>query len=439
MKIGKVYQNKNRLVCSILLLSVLLFSSVFAACAQPAAVPNEVSKGFQTVKPEAVGFSSERLDQIDTVLNEDIEAGKINGAVLLVARNGKIAYFKSFGYRDNEKTLPMEKDSIFRVYSMTKSITAVAAAMLIEEGKLVLADPVEKYIPSFKDIQVGEVNKNETGKDVVTMVKPSNVMTIQDLCRHTSGLSYWFFPPTAIQALYLQAGMNKLEELTNAEVCEKVAKLPLVENPGTKYRYGMSYDVLGQVIEVISGMTLDKFFEERIYKPLEMKDSGFQVTGKDVDRLVYLDPKWPLFIDVTDPNRKYMSGGGGSLSTAMDWVRFAQMLLNGGQLEGKRLLKPTTVAFVTSDQLGPMGNRDDTLYIPGRGYGVGFDFYVRVDTESADFPANVGEFCKGGAAGTIFWVDPKEDMVAVFMVSAPDYREHYRNLIESMIYQAIAN
>jgi len=438
MKIGKVYQNKNWLVCSILLLSVLLLSSVCAACAQPAAVPNEVSKGFQTVKPEAVGLSSERLDQIDSVLQADMEGGKINGAVLLVAREGKIAYFKSFGYRDKEKTLPMEKDSIFRVYSMTKSITAVAVAMLMQEGKLALADPVEKYIPSFKDIQVGEVNKDETGKDVVTMVKPSNVMTIQDLCRHTSGLSYWFFPPTAIQALYLQAGMNNLEELTNAEVCEKLATLPLVENPGTKYRYGMSYDVLGRVIEVISGMTLDKFFEERIYKPLEMKDSGFQVTGTDVERLVYLD-QWALYIDPTSPTRKYWSGGGGTVSTAMDFARFAQMLLNGGQLEGKRLLEPRTVAFITSDQLGPMGNRDDALYVPGRGYGVGFDFYVRVDTGSANFPANVGEFSKGGAAGTVYWVDPKEDLVAVFMVSAPTYREHYRNLIETMIYQAIAN
>jgi CubicO group peptidase (beta-lactamase class C family) len=437
MKIGKVYQNKNWLVCSILLLSVLLISSVFAACAQPAAVPNEVSKGFQTVKPEAVGLSSERLDQIDTVLNDDIAADKINGAVLLVARNGKIAYFKGFGYRDNEKTLSMEKGSIFRVYSMTKSITAVGVAMLMEEGKLALADPVDKYIPSFKDIQVGEVNKDETGKDVVTMVKPSNVMTIQDLCRHTSGLSYWFFPPTAISALYLQAGMNNLEELTNAEVCEKLATLPLVENPGTKYQYGMSYDVLGRVIEVVSGMTLDKFFEERIYKPLEMKDSGFQVTGTDVDRLVYLDPQWPLYIDPASPTRKYWSGGGGTVSTAMDFARFAQMLLNGGQLEGKRLLKPTTVAFMTSDQLGPMGNRDDALYMCGRGYGVGFDFCVRVDTGSANFPANVGELSKGGAAGTVYWVDPKEDLVAVFMVSAPTYRLHYRNLIQSMIYQAI--
>ena len=431
MKVGKVYQNKIWLTCSILLLSVLLLSSVFAACAQPAAFSSE------TVKPESVGLSSEKLNEIDTVLEADIAANKINGAVLLVARNGKIAYFKSYGYRDNEKKLPMEKDSIFRVYSMTKSPTAVAVAMLKDEGKLAFADPVEKYIPSFKDIQVGEVSKDENGKYVVTMVPSSNVMTIQNLATHTSGLSSMLFPTPGIRELYIQAGMNKTAGLTNAEVCDKLAKLPLVENPGTLYRYGMSYDVLGRVVEVASGMTLDKFFEERIYEPLGMNDSGFRVTGEDVDRLVYLNPQWPLYIDVTDPNRKYLSGSGGSVSTAMDWARFAQMLLNGGELEGKRLLKPETVAFITSDLLGPLGNRDDDAYVPESGYGVGFDFYVRVDTAGVDFPANVGEFCKGGAAGTIYWVDPKENMVAVLMMSTPTLGKAYRKLIQSMIYKSI--
>ena len=431
MKVGKVYQNKIWLTCSILLLSVLLLSSVFAACAQPAAFSSE------TVKPESVGLSSEKLNEIDTVLEADIAANKINGAVLLVARNGKIAYFKSYGYRDNEKKLPMEKDSIFRVYSMTKSPTAVAVAMLKDEGKLAFADPVEKYIPSFKDIQVGEVSKDENGKYVVTMVPPSNVMTIQNLATHTSGLSSMLFPTPGIRELYIQAGMNKTAGLTNAEVCDKLAKLPLVENPGTLYRYGMSYDVLGRVVEVASGMTLDKFFEERIYKPLGMNDSGFRVTGEDVDRLVYLNSQWPLYIDITDPNRKYLSGSGGSVSTAMDWARFAQMLLNGGELEGKRLLKPETVAFITSDLLGPLGNRDDDAYVPESGYGVGFDFYVRVDTAGVDFPANVGEFCKGGAAGTIYWVDLKEDMVAVLMMSTPTLGKAYRKLMQSMIYKSI--
>ena len=395
------------------------------------------AQGFPQAKtPEEVGLSSERLNRIDTVLKADIEKGQIPGAVVLVARKGKIAYFKSFGLQNKEKSLPMEKDTIFRIFSMSKSVVAVAAAMLLEEGKLVIADPVAKYIPSFKDTQVGEIKKDETGKEVLTMVKPLNVMTIQDLLRHTSGLSYWFYPPKAISDMYLQAGMKNLDDLQLEEFCNKLAKLPLVVHPGTRYQYGHSSDVMGRVVEVISGMPLDKFFDERIFKPLKMKDTGFLVKGKDVDRLAYLDPKALLYNDPTKPI-KYLSAGGGLVSITMDYARFAQMLLNGGKLEGKRLLGPRTVAFMTSDQLGPMGNRDDALYVPGRGYGEGFEFYVRVDAGHSYFPGNVGEFYKGGAGGTVFWVDPKEDLVGVFMVSAPDYRENYRFLMKSLIYQAI--
>ena len=416
-----------RIIRRILVAAVLLVFLTSTASAQ----------GFPKAKShEDLGISSERLNRIDTVLKADIEKGKTEGAVVLVARKGKIAYFKSFGMRYKEKSLPMEKDSIFRIYSMSKPVVAVAAAILLEEGKVLLADPVAKYIPSFKDIQVGEIKKDETGKEIVTMVRPSNVMTVQDLLRHTSGLSYWFYPPKAIADIYLQAGMKNLDDLTVAEVCDKLARLPLVVHPGTKYQYGHSSDVMGRVVEVASGMPLDRFFEERIFKPLKMKDTGFLVKPSDVNRLAYLNPKALLYNDPTKPI-KYLSGGGGLVSTAMDYARFAQMLLNGGQLEGKRLLGPRIVAFMTSDQLGPMGNRDDGLYVPGRGYGEGFEFYVRVDAGHAYFPGNVGEFYKGGAGGTVFWVDPKEDLVGVFMVSAPDYREYYRYLIKSLIYQAI--
>ncbi len=386
--------------------------------------------------PEEVGFSSERLNRIDTVLKADIAKGQIPGAVALVARKGKIAYFRNFGMRDKEKALPMEKDSIFRVFSMSKSAVAVAAAILLEEGKISLSDPVAKYIPSFKDVQVGEIKKDEGGKEILSLVKPVNIMTLQDLLRHTSGLSYWFYPPKAIQDLYLQAGTKNMDDLTLAAVCDKLAKLPLVAHPGTRYQYGHSSDVMGRVVEVASGKPLDQFFAERIFQPLKMKDTGFMVKGSDAARLVFLDPKALLYTDPTKPI-KYLSAGGGLVSTAMDYARFAQMLLKGGQLEGKRLLGPRTVAFMTADQLGPLGNRDDGLYLPGRGYGEGFEFYVRVDAGRAYFLGNVGEFYKGGAGGTVFWVDPKEDLVGVFMVSAPDYREHYRYLIKNLIYQGI--
>lgn len=428
MKINKLHQSKISLAFSILLLSVLLISSVLSACAQPAVFSAE------TVKPESVGLSSDKLSQIDTVLNDFVTQNKINGAVLLVARHGKIAYFKSFGYRDNAKQLPMEKDSIFRIYSMTKSLAAVSIAMLKDEGKLAFNDPVSKYIPAFKDVQVGEVTKDESGKNVVTMVPPTTVMTVQHLATHTSGLDGVLGPKPGITELYTQANLSDPTQ-TSSQECEKLAKLPLCENPGTVYRYGSSYDILGRVIEVASGMPLNKFFEERIYKPLGMKDSGFLVTGEDVNRLVYFNPKSTLYFDATDPGRKLLSASFGTVSTATDYARFAQMLLNKGELEGMRLLKPETVAYITSDLLGPIGNRSDPAYVPGRGYGEGFDFYVRVDTTDADYPANIGEFRKDGIAGTVYTVDPKEDLVAVFMAST--MMRIYQGQLQKIIYEAL--
>jgi CubicO group peptidase (beta-lactamase class C family) len=431
MRTVNVFKRTLWLACSALFISILLASSLLAACAQPAVFSTE------TVRPEDVGLSSDALDQIGTTLNADIADGKINGAVLLVARNGKTAYLKSYGTRDADGKVPMTSDSIFRIFSMTKSLTAVSIAMLMEDGKLALTDPVSKYIPAFKNIQLAEVTKDKDGKDVVNMVKPAREITIKDLATHTSGLAYWFMATPEVQDLYLQAGMADLEGLTNTEVCDKVAGLPLMENPGTAYRYGMSYDVLGRVVEVVSGMTLDQFFAERIYKPLKMKDSGFQVAAQDADRLVYLDPTWPLYTDPTSPDRKFWSGGGGSVSTAPDYARFAQMLLNGGQLDGVRLLKPETVALITSDQLGPLGDRKDTLYVPGKGYGEGFDFYVRVDDPASNAPGSVGAFTKDGIAGTCYWVDPKENLVAVFMISSTTLGQYYRFSIGPAIYKAV--
>lgn len=437
MKNGKLYQSKVWLACSILFLSILMVSSVFSACTQTATISEEAPAVFQTVKPEDIGLSSQKLNEIDAVVEADIAANKINGAVLLVARHGKIAYFKNYGYRDNEKQLPMEKDSIFRLYSMTKSLTAVSVAMLKDEGKLAFDDPVAKYIPSFKDTLVGEVSIDENDEYVITTAPPRNVMTIKHLATHTSGLIGILGSKPGIAQLYAEAGMNNTSGSTTAEVSEKLAKLPLAEDPGTYYRYGMSYDVLGYLVEVVSGMTLDKFFEERIYKPLGMKDSGYLVTVADVDRLVYLNPEWSLYVDVTDPNRKYLSGASGTVSTAMDYARFAQMLFNGGEFGGKRLLKPETVAYITSDLLGPLANRNDAAYIPGRGYSVGFDFYVRVDNAGVDYPINIGEFRKDGIGGTAYSIDPEEDLMWVFMLNTTTQRMYYKTVIEKMIYQSI--
>jgi CubicO group peptidase (beta-lactamase class C family) len=430
MGMRRLLQLRNWLVYAILVIFV---------CAASAAL----AKDLGTAKPESVGLSSDRLKRIDAVLKADVEQGKLPGAVLLIARKGKIAYFKSFGLRNKEKGLIMEKDSIFRLYSMTKSITAVAVAMLLEEGKLVLTDPVSKYIPSFNEVKMVQVTKDNKGNEVVTLVEPRNQMTIEDLVTHTSGLSYFFQRyPAAVQQAYLKAGMAnmaQLSQLTLAEFCDKLATLPLAFEPGSQYLYGQSYDVLGRVVEVASGMPLDAFFKERIFKPLEMVNTGYRVTGQDMNRLVSLNPQWPLYTDPTNLASKFFGGGSGLVSTTMDYARLAQMLLNGGELDGVRLLGPRTVALMTTDHLGSRGNWNDAQYVsvPGRGYGVGFDVYVRVDAGRAYAFGNVGDFFKDGAAGTIYWIDPKEDLMAVFMVSSPLSRLYYRFLIKDLIYQAI--
>jgi CubicO group peptidase (beta-lactamase class C family) len=411
-------------------LVVAVFCFVFISPALAGTLPGTV--------PEAVGLSSERLALIGTKLEADIAAGKIPGAVVLVARKGKIAYFEAFGMQDKEAGIPLKRDSLFRIYSMTKPFASVAAMMLFEEGKLLLSDPVSKYIPAFKDVQVGVIEKDADGKETVTTRKSASAMTVFHLLTHTSGLNYWFYPPKAIQTMYLEAGLNKPSQMTVEEMSDKLAALPLLFDPGTQYRYSHSFDVLSRVVEVASGMPMNQFLQERIFDPLKMKDTGYHASEADLGRLAYLTPKNPLYQDFTQP-AKLFGGGSGTLSTAGDYARFAQMLLNGGQLDGIRFLGAQTVAYMSADQLGPLGNRTDRLYLPGVGYGGGFGFYVRVDAGRSPFIGNVGEFYKGGYGGTCFWIDPAEEVMAVFMVSAPTHRVYYRHLIKTMIYQAITD
>lgn len=407
-----------------------IFCFVFISPALAGTLPGTV--------PEAVGLSSERLALIGTKLKADIAAGKIPGAVVLVARKGKVAYFEAFGMQNKEAGIPLKNDSLFRIYSMTKPFASVAAMMLFEEGRLLLSDPVSKYIPAFKNVQVGVIEKDAEGKETVTTRKPAAIMTVFHLLTHTSGLNYWFYPPKVIQNMYLAAGLNKPSQMTVDEMSDKLAAFPLLFDPGTQYRYSHSYDVLSRVVEVASGMPMNQFLQERIFDPLNMKSTGYHASEADLDRLAYLTPKDALYQDFTQP-AKLFGGGSGTLSTAEDYARFAQMLLNGGQLDGKRFLGPQTVTYMSSDQLGPLGNRTDRLYLPGVGYGGGFGFYVRVDAGRSPFIGNVGEFYKGGYGGTCFWIDPAEEVMAVFMVSSPAHRVYYRHLIKTMIYQAITD
>jgi CubicO group peptidase (beta-lactamase class C family) len=405
------------------------------------AVPFALAQGLPTVKPEQVGLSSERLGRLTAVLRADAEKGTIPGAVLLVARHGKIALFETMGVRDPQTRTPMTRDTIFRIYSMTKPITSVAALILVEEGKLALGDPVGKYIPQLGDLKVGVEKPDPSGAPTLELVDARRKMTVQDLLRHTSGFTYGIFGDTAVKKLYLGARLWD-DYPSNAEFVDRLAKLPLANHPGTVWDYSHSTDVLGRVIEVISGKSLYTFDKERILDPLGMRDTAFYVT--DAAKHPRVAEPFPndrtIGTDATfnDPRvaRKWESGGGGMVGTAIDYARFLQMLLNGGTLEGRRILSPKTVAYMTADHLDP-SVAPGPLYLPGAGFGFGLGFAVRRDAGVSSVPGTVGEFNWGGAGGTYFWVDPREDMFVVFMMQSPKQRTYYRPLLKNMVYGAL--
>lgn len=386
-------------------------------------------------KPESVGLSAKRLERLSSVLKADVEKGRIPGAVMLIERRGKVAYFESFGMRDKAKAAPMTKDAIFRIYSMTKPITSVAVMMLAEEGRFRLNDPVARHLPQLQGLKVG-VEKLGPEGGALEMVPANRSMTVQDLLRHTSGLTYGVFGRSAVKTLYNQAGVGRPDD--TADLVEKLSKLPLAYQPGTTWEYSHSTDVLGRLVEVASGMPLDQFFQERIYTPLGMKDSGFFVPAEKLDRLAEPGPHPETgaperVMDVTKPP-KYISGGGGSVSTTTDYLRFCRMMLNGGELDGVRLLGRKTVELMTADHLGPIAG---PAFIPGPGFGFGLGFAVRKDTGGPAMPGSAGDYYWGGLAGTYFWIDPKEKLIAIFMIQAPSQQPYYPSIIRMLVEQAI--
>jgi CubicO group peptidase (beta-lactamase class C family) len=387
--------------------------------------------------PEQVGLSSERLDRITATVRHDVERGLIPGAVLLIARAGRIGYAEAIGYRDRDAGAPMGFDAIFRIASMTKPMTSVAAMMLAEEGRLELIAPVADYIPAFKDMTVGPER-----------AKAARTITVQDLLRHTSGLTYAAFGDSPVQMIWRDANLMS-EDTTNEELVEKLGKLPLMFEPGTTWEYSMSTDVLGRVVEVVSGKSLADVFAERITGPLGMVDTAFSVTGERAARIAepQIDKatgKKPPMRDIAR-HSKWHSGGGGLASTAADYLRFCQMLLNGGELDGVRLLSPKTVAHMAADHLPPNCQYGETSRprfgalapVPEMGYGFGLGFAVRKAAGMSPVPGSVGEFFWGGVTGTYFWIDPAEQMVVVLMLQAPDQRLHYRYLSRQLVYAAL--
>ena len=394
-----------------------------------------------TATPESVGFSPERLSRITEVLRSDIAKGTIPGAVLLISRHGKIAYFESLGSLDPQAKTTMGWDAIFRIYSMSKPITTVCAMMLFEDGKLSLSDPVAKYIPDFKDVKVGEEKRDADGKVTLDLAAPKRPMTIQDLMRHTSGLTYGFFGEGAVKKVYREANLNAGDS-DNTEFSNRLAKLPLVYQPGTTWEYSQATDVLGRVIEVVTGKPLYQALKDMLLDPLGMTDTSFYVTDQAKQPRIAepftSDRTIGAGAEVNDPRvaRKYESGGGGLVGTAMDYARFAQMLLNGGTLDGRRYLGPKTVAFMASDHMGDLIKRGPyDLVGPGHKFGLGFA--VRTDAGVAAAAGSVGDYAWGGAGGTYFWVDPAEKMFVVFMMQSPSKRAQYRPLLRNMIYAAI--
>jgi CubicO group peptidase (beta-lactamase class C family) len=408
---------------SLALLSLLLSAAVFS---QPLPLAKH---------PEDVGISSERVERIRKQLKADVDNSRVPGTVLLVVRNGKIAIYEAAGFQDRKAQKAMQKDSIFRIASMSKPITSVAIMMLSEEGKVDIGASVAQYLPEFKDVKVG-VEK-------AALKRP---MTVQDLLRHTSGLTYGVFGNSPVDQLYRAAPVFTAPSL--ADMIKTVASLPLAHQPGEAWEYSVSADVLGRIVEVASGKSFDAFIAERITGPLKMPDTSFFISTAQAARFAKPDVPNPLLNGDPTVKPAILSGGGGLLSTAGDYARFCQMMLNGGELDGVRLLSPTTVALMTSDQLPATTERHTPVAMglnafgptPEMGTSFGLGFAVRVDPGRNPVPGSVGDFSWSGVTGTFFWVDPKERLVAVMMVQTPQAINvpNYRQA-RTMVYQALTN
>jgi CubicO group peptidase (beta-lactamase class C family) len=395
-----------------------------------------LSRNLAVVTPEEVGMSTERLSRLSRAMQELVDQGRLAGIVTMLVRHGKIAHFETFGHQEISSSTPMAKDSIFRIYSMSKPITGVALMMLYEEGKFRLSDPVAKYIPEFKDLKVAA----GVGKNGPIVEDTDHPMTIRELMTHTAGLTYGYFSKSQVDDMYVKAGVLDPNS-TLKDMILKLSKIPLRQQPGSLWHYSVAVDVQGYIIEVLSGQRFDVFLKERLFDPLGMKDTGFHVPEDKAGRFaqVYNYDKDNNLIAMDGGGNNYLkpptffSGGGGLVSTAKDYIRFCQMLLNGGVLDGVRILSPLTVDFMHRNQLP-----DEMVEMsPGSGLGFGLDFAVVLNPVEAD-SVSEGEYFWGGLAGTWFWIDPVEDLIFVGMIQQMgENRPDVRSLSRQLVYQAI--
>jgi CubicO group peptidase (beta-lactamase class C family) len=385
-------------------------------------------------KPEAIGLSPSRLQKLSDAFRREVDKGTLPGATVMVARKGQIGWFDAIGRQSPAEARPMAHDTIFRIFSMTKPIVSVGIMMLVEEGHLLLAEPVAKFIPEFAKQKVGVENNGKL--ELVDVQRP---MTVQDLLRHTSGITYDHTGNSLVQQLYQQSRLRS-RKITNAEHATMVAELPLICQPGAEWNYSRSTDILGRIIEVVSGKTLGAFLTERLLAPLQMAETAFFTGEENAGRLAEAFPTDPwsgekvqLFNMLEQPAME--SGGGGLLSTTMDYARFCQMLLNGGTLDGNRLLGRKSLELMAADHLSPQVKIKGDLVPAGHGFGLGFA--VRREAGIAPFLGSKGQFFWSGMAGTFFWIDPLEDLFAVFMMQGPGQRQHTRMLVRNLVYAAV--
>lgn len=400
-------------------------------------IQTSIAGSLPTAAPESLGLCPQRTRHVITVLQAEVQRQRLPGAVALIARHGKLALYESVGALDPATGTPMPRDAIFRIYSMTKPIVSVAAMMLMEQGQLLLSEPVAKYLPEYAAQTLASLVDGSVQLQAVRQGA-----TLYDLLRHTAGLTYEFMGSTSVQRQYAQARIGSRQR-SNAEFSRALAALPLLFEPGTMWEYSRATDVLGRVLEVVSGQTLGAYLQEHIFKPLGMIDTGFSVPLQQHARIAepfVSDPEGAIQMRMIDvrTDSKLESGGGGLVSTAMDYARFLQFMLNRGELGGVRLLSSATVDFMTADHLGDIAVNSGTartLLPPDHGFALGFA--LRKQLGLASVPGSVGTYFWGGMAGTAFFVDPAQDLFACLMLQAPNQREYYRMLFRDLVYATL--
>lgn len=390
------------------------------------------------------GVDLSRLAAFKARLEAEVDQGRLPGAVFLVARNGRVVLHEAVGYLDPTTKAPMSKEAIFRVYSMTKPLTSVLTLQMVEEGRLFLTDPIALYLPEFRDLRVG-VEKSQDGRSVLELVSAPRPITIYDLLRHTSGITYGIFFDSLVKQEYRKVGVDAVDQ-TPEEFLSKLARLPLQFSPGSVWEYGNSTDLLGHLLEKIAGKSLAELMAERIFKPLGMADSGFQVPKEKWERIAepfrqdpFTRSPTPPALNIREPPKRF-SGGAGAVATALDYYRFLQALLNGGELAGKRILSRKSVELLTRDHLGPLYlpslQRGDP-YLPGPGYGFGLGVAVRLSEGGSPLPGSAGDYFWAGLFGTYFFVDPKERLVGIYMMQNPGGRTYYAQLFRNAVYASL--